>query len=107
MTDLISRQAALAELDKAVWGKDWDKALAAEMLKSLPSAQQWIPISERKPELYEPVAICSENGRFHVGAYIDFAKWVIDGVQMYVDDLGDFAWFPFPEPWKGESDEEG
>ena len=39
MSDLISRQAAIDELDKAAWGKEWDKALAKTMLESLPSAQ--------------------------------------------------------------------
>ena len=38
-TDLISRQAAIDELEHAAWGKEWDKALAKAMLESLPSAQ--------------------------------------------------------------------
>ena len=39
MDDLISRQAAIDELEYAAWGKEWDKALAKAMLESLPSAQ--------------------------------------------------------------------
>lgn len=38
-TDLISRQAAIDELDKGAWGVEWDKALAKALLESLPSAQ--------------------------------------------------------------------
>lgn len=39
MSDLISRQAAIDELDKGAWGVEWDKALAKAMIESLPSAQ--------------------------------------------------------------------
>ena len=39
MDDLISRQAAIDELDKGAWGVEWDKALAKAMIESLPSAQ--------------------------------------------------------------------
>lgn len=39
MDDLISRKAAIAELDSAAWGKEYDKVLAKTMLESLPSAQ--------------------------------------------------------------------
>ena len=38
--DLISRQAAIDELDKGAWGVEWDKTLAKTMIESLPSAQQ-------------------------------------------------------------------
>ena len=37
--DLISRQAAIDELDKGAWGVEWDKTLAKTMIESLPSAQ--------------------------------------------------------------------
>ena len=39
MHDLISRQAAIDELDKGAWGAEWDKTLAKTMIESLPSAQ--------------------------------------------------------------------
>ncbi len=39
MSDLISRQAAIEELEWGVWGKEYDKTLAKVMLESLPSAQ--------------------------------------------------------------------
>lgn len=39
MDELISRQAAIDELDKGAWGVEWDKALAKAMIESLPSAQ--------------------------------------------------------------------
>ena len=43
MDDLISRQAAIDELDKGAWGVEWDKTLAKTMIESLPSAQQDVP----------------------------------------------------------------
>ena len=39
MDDLISRQAAIDELDKGAWGVEWDKTLAKTMIESLPSVQ--------------------------------------------------------------------
>jgi len=39
MSDTISRQAAIDELDKGAWGVEWDKTLAKAMIESLPSAQ--------------------------------------------------------------------
>ena len=38
MDDLISRQAAIDELNKGAWGVEWDKTLAKAMIESLPSA---------------------------------------------------------------------
>lgn len=127
MSDLISRRAALAELDKAAWGKDWDKALAAEMLKSLPSAQQWIPCSDRLPEDNSAVIVTWVNRNpstyysevkdipFTATAHYDSGKWWWDSCtcQEYLDeyhespaddvheDIEMLAWMPFPEPWKG------
>ena len=37
--DLISRAAAIDELNKGAWGVEWDKTLAKTMIESLPSAQ--------------------------------------------------------------------
>lgn len=46
--DLISRQAAIDELDKGAWGVEWDKTLAKTMIESLPSAQpeQYVKLAE-------------------------------------------------------------
>ena len=37
MDDLISRQAALKELPHALWGKEWDEALAKAIIESVPT----------------------------------------------------------------------
>lgn len=103
MSDLISRQAALAELDKAAWGKDWDKALAAEMLKSLPSAQQWIPVSERLPNEGQVVltqAKFKHDVKFCVSSRQDFNYWT----GWNTREINVVAWMYIPEPWEGESE---
>lgn len=53
MTDLISRQAVLKELPHALWGKDWDEALAKAIIESIPTVDpvkhgKWIeyPIAD-------------------------------------------------------------
>lgn len=101
MTDLIDRQAALAELDKAAWGKAWDKALAAEMLKSLPSAQQWIPCSERLPDKTGQYLITYTvlmHNEISINTYNAEEKtWFILGFRL--PDVT--AWMPLPEPWEG------
>ena len=49
MNDLISRQAAIDELDKGAWGVEWDKTLAKAMIESLPSAQPEQRWKTRRP----------------------------------------------------------
>ena len=51
MDDLISRQAAIDELDKGAWGVEWDKALAKAMIESLPSAQPE-PLTDKEQRIF-------------------------------------------------------
>lgn len=37
MSDLISRRAVLKELPHALWGKEWDEALARAIIESVPT----------------------------------------------------------------------
>ena len=39
MNDLISRQALLKELPHALWGKEWDEALAKAIIESAPTVE--------------------------------------------------------------------
>ena len=51
MDDLISRQAAIEEVKRFAGYLDDDMILRLTIaLKKVPSAQQWIPVSERLPE---------------------------------------------------------
>ena len=54
MSELISRQAAIDELDKGAWGVEWDKTLAKTMIESLPSAQPERKTGKWIDETFEP-----------------------------------------------------
>lgn len=112
MNDLISRQEAIEsvnELRKSSWYNKVPNIIRNEAvdivekfcIKDLPSAQQWIPCSERLPE--------------ESGSYIVSGKWASGKVAVgdceYSKDDGYFrtawnfdviAWMPLPEPYKGE-----
>ena len=65
-----------------------------------PTAQQWIPCSERLPEEGKDVLCCFYNGEYYriiVSHRTDFNFW--SGVGRTGDLI---AWMPLPEPWKGE-----
>lgn len=70
MIDLISRQAAIDELDKGAWGVEWDKALAKAMIESLPSAQperikgHWIDAVIPNDSGGLPVIVCDKCNTF-------------------------------------------
>lgn len=122
MDDLISRQAALDALkdvsehytDK---GREWHPHVdfMVEAIQYLPSAQQWIPASERLPDLDnvykdDPTyyLVQNEYGDMMVATYIQFPGGARIWQQMYqygaiMEDI--VAWRPLPEPWKGEEDE--
>lgn len=121
MEDLISRRAAIDEL-KACRGiycdntpesfsllghsdksrvDEIDNAIA--ILVNLPSAQQWIPVTERLPEYGDKVLVTFRN------KYID--RTTIGVSRCYVQKEGFFsdqpfdyaavAWMPLPAPWEG------
>ena len=136
MDDLISRQAAIEAID-AVFPVDPMKsefaqgiacgaALAKTYVEQQPSAQQWIPCSERMPEEYEEVwitlrgsdmIVCKdgetleeaaervwkENIRVSIGFYGSDGWYGIDGYPSMISPV---AWMPMnePEPYKGDED---
>ena len=64
MSDLISRQAAIDACHNWDDGKDAYAFghVIVERIQKLPSAQRWIPVSERLPELRTKVLCCGERG---------------------------------------------
>ena len=105
MDDLISRQAAidcmvlLQREDEETYGvsipEGFDGDRAAEALNRLPSAQQWIPCSERLPD---------QNGKYLVVGRqkaINILKF--DGGRWY-GKWGVVAWMPLPEPYREETE---
>ena len=99
MNDLISRQAlceyALNQKDKSVTPND---------IMRFPSAQsepQWIPCSERLPEIGQYVICQCRAGIIDVLALDNDGIWFHDTEQEYYHDYV-IAWMPLPKPYKEE-----
>lgn len=121
MSDLISRQSAIDatwkalfdyqdrtekqfmesdELDLSEWflHRIFVQNVHAEILEKileLPSAQQWIPCSERLPQTGTNVLASYKDNDEHIG--------VIYGARPYLwegDTYTPIAWMPLPEPYE-------
>ena len=117
MDDLISRKAAIDACHNWDDGKDAYAYgfIVEERLQKLPSAQQWIPVSERLPEpnsAYKDVLpyylVQNEYGDMMVATFIKYNGEARVWQQIYqygaiMDEI--VAWMPLPDPWKGEEDE--
>ena len=109
MDDLISRAAALDAL-----GKDPMGGLNYEsILSRLPSAQQWIPCSEKLPyaEYGESDTVLTTCGYRDVEdtsvrwirlLYFNGGNWCYPTGETYEAKV--YAWCPLPKPWKGEKE---
>lgn len=77
---------------------------AEEVLRKLPSAQQWIPCSERMPEHSERYLVSVLDGidrRTTVAPYHPQSRsWSLTGRMVYWKVI---AWMPLPEPYKEET----
>ena len=120
MSDLISRQDAISRIQKAYIDtqEGFDKSAvkinvgltkALHIMQDLPSAQQWIPCSERLPKPNEVVLLCGQYNML-CGYINDEGRWYSmsgDGweTDMEFPDKGKIiAWMPLPEPWKGDEE---
>ena len=109
MDDLISRQAVLEATSTTlkITGKEnaetvygYIKKLCDD-IKALPSAQQWIPCSERLPEKDGTYFVSGvwENGDAEVGQLQYIADEHRFSNVIYFNAM---AWMPLPEPYKKE-----
>lgn len=102
MSDPIDRQSAIDGLKKIPDLTVYAYCSFLDMLMNLPSAQQWIPCSERLPDMWDE-------------RYLVSLAWGGIGVMEYkatgFHNYGSFtpvpiesiiAWMPLPEPYKGE-----
>lgn len=107
--DLISRQMAIdAIMDESIVA-NMDSVYDSELhrckrathriLANLPSAQQWIPCSERLPEEGIEVVTANKDGDYEINHIIDKE----DGEWFWEKAI---AWMPIPEPPKKVGDEE-
>ena len=114
MSDLIKREDAIKELTDALSvNGDWYKEEAEDIIKTtlneLPSANDWIPCSERLPnEEFGRYWCCTDGGyqfqarwtndRFGLGES-DKWGWSRNDVTQYSRIV---AWQPLPMPYKGK-----
>lgn len=94
--DLINRQAAINAIENTeceLLAEEWDELTNA--IKQVPSAQQWIPVTERLPEKHQYVLV-TYNGldgrRLVVVTNWNPNTWI---------ESNSVAWMPVPEPYEG------
>ena len=115
MDDLISRQAAIDAIKEfkhgaAEWRDEqeehsdiWhraDSAIASALeiglrVKKIPSAQQWIPCSERLPDQNWKYLVVGRQKAINILKF--------DGGRWY-GKWGVVAWMPLPEPYREETE---
>ena len=93
--DLISRQDAID-----VAKQHWYKPDIAKALEELPSATQWIPCSERLPEVGKMVLTINFHSQCNVLSITEFETWH-DWDDCFVNDYI-IAWMPLPELYREE-----
>lgn len=107
--DLISRQAAIEAIYKVlcVKGKEYlypDEERIVKSIGKLPSAQQWVPVSERLPHKYGVYLVTVKGLEFNT---TDFCKYFPATKEFaWGEPCNDvIAWMPLPEPYKEEDNE--
>lgn len=105
MSDLIERRAAIDAVEKesqvdGAYGYMDTKSIV-DLIMDLPSAQQWIPISERLPEVGRNVLMSVGKGMYTAEGFLKGnGKWAQYRWSANLDNVD--AWAEMPEPWKGE-----
>ena len=125
--DLISRQAILDAVDGVTWyhqNKDGEMVHGAnsdehqawykaddiyKAIKSVPSAQQWIPCSTEMPPTGKDVLVTLEGGTVTDGERWEpqEGKWFLFGGGVNGLDEDVIAWMPLPAPYRPEGEEHG
>lgn len=106
MRDPIERQDAidayiLHTMDYLVGEKP--RRAFTEVLRKLPSAQQWIPCSERLPKQQQTVLI-QDFGQITIGYLNAENRWRdLTNLDDYLK--GVVAWMPLPEPYAERREE--
>lgn len=105
--DLISRQAAIDLLPNDAL--EWDTNggyiaphLARRIIEELPSAQQWIPVTERLPKEDDEYLITLKDR--HGDTFVKKTMYFSDDDLWW--DISPFetvtAWMPLPKPYEAK-----
>lgn len=118
MNDLISRQAAIEVLKKLLYEtalvNSYDATISdvyAEMAENrietwvnlIPSAQRWIPVTERLPEEYKTVIASVDTGIYPEARFVDGRWWwALEAFADYWEEIKKdvTAWMPLPKPYR-------
>ena len=74
---------------------------SASALEKIPSAQQWIPCSERLPEDDRTKVVTLANGSAEAGYYSNGDWWCV-GDSITLENPTVIAWMPLPKPYEAE-----
>ena len=67
-----------------------------------PSAQQWIPCSERLPSEKDGQVLVTKRGEVRIATYSEFSGTWYAGEMCAVGGEDPIAWTPLPEPYKND-----
>lgn len=114
MSDLISREQAIDAMSAWEWQELYLPVHFKQLLEELPSAQEWIPVSERLPENNMKKCVKCFDPTTGRDVYAEEYIVMIDGAilpttlnwdeEKWFDDVVSYkviAWQPLPEPWEG------
>ena len=111
--DTISRQAVLAlrrNRIRNMRGEIVEETINVVDVEALPSAQQWIPVTERLPENNRQVLVYAKSAHFALAKYDEMREadgtykmqWVtFDAWKPFYTIKDVIAWMPLPKPWEG------
>ena len=97
-------------LNDLEYGHNEGLAHAIDRIEDIPSADRWIPCTEREPNEFEDVLVLFSDGTMDVLQLTDYldiwgnVKWCHTanyGMGYSVSGNDVVAWMPLPEPWKG------
>ena len=100
--DLIDRQAAIDELNREYrcgavidhCGLETAMDIISELPPAEPESTQWIPVTERLPEVKQRVIVQYADGCIEI-------KRCIDAGHLQCFYARAVAWMPLPEPYRG------
>lgn len=98
MNDIISRQAAIEAVGE-VHPLDYNAQSTINRIKKIPSAQEWIPCSERLPDDGQWVLVWGKWQENPIMMFRENDAWIDDQFEFY-DTVT--HWMPLPEPPKEE-----